>query len=47
MKKGFTIVEVIFLLIIIISFSLIIFEREGDMQLSSVNIQEVNKTTEK
>ena len=31
MKKGFTVVEIIFLLIIVISFSIIIFETETDM----------------
>jgi len=44
MKKGFTIVEIIFLLIIIISFSLIIFERETSMQVISNNVQEINQT---
>jgi competence protein ComGC len=44
MKKGFTIVEVIFFLIIVISFSLIIFEREIDILLATENTQELNTT---
>jgi len=47
MKKGFTIVEIIFLLIIIISFSLIIFERETSVNIVSNTTQEANGTIEK
>jgi type II secretory pathway pseudopilin PulG len=33
MKKGFTIVEIIFLLVIIVSFSIIIFEKKTGITL--------------
>jgi hypothetical protein len=46
MKKGFTIVEIIFLLVIIVSFSIIIFEKETGITLvdRASTTQEVNRT---
>ncbi len=47
MKKGFTIVEILFLLVIIISFSIIIFDTEPTQEsISSQTYHEKNVSKE-